>query len=105
MLSNVSIQNRKAGLTTVEVWKNDSEKVAEATWFDRSDFDDIVTSNGTVYYRETLTEDASFQFRIRLRNAGDLPDRIQVKNIQNSVRIYSNCPTLDVTDNPINAPK
>ena len=102
MFLNLSIQNRGSGLTSLEVLKDNSEKVAEATFFDRSDHDDVVTSNGTVYYRETLTEDASFEFRVRLVNAGELNDKIHIDNMQTSVRIYNNPPKLDVTNGHIN---
>ena len=96
MMTNVSINNASAGITTLEIWKNDSEQVAEAKFWDDGF---LATSNGSVYYRETLSEPAQFEFRIRLQNLSNRRDDvIRINNIQNSVRIYDNPSALATTD-------
>ena len=93
MFSNVSIDNDNCGFTTLEILKNHSERVAVASFFDRAHLhgiDNKITSNGTVYYRETVQEDSVFEFRIKLINNGAGDDAVEVKNIQNSVRVYNN---------------
>ena len=98
MVSNVSINNQSAGVTTLEILRNDTDTVALAAFWD--DFA-LAVSNGSVYYRETVSETTQFEFRIRLQNLSRRNDRIQINSLQNSVRIYNNPQSLATTDAPI----
>ena len=76
--------------------------MADGAFFDRSKLfgipDLASDSNGAVYYRETVNSDATFEIRIKFNNIDGNTDVLEVKRVQNSVRIYEN--PRPVTRNP-----